>query len=363
MDPKFRFIMEDLEQVNCHEKATSSSLPGLVSPCQSSKVQNPPSMPQSQFQTMQQPEQEQPSQTQQHALSQSVDGRELEVWESSLEDRANCWQHWMLSYLNPLLALGSRKILTADDVGVPSSQDCTHLAYETTLDQWQRQVQLCQKINDRKKLKEGLQQTPRNKRPILVEPSMGKALLFGFGVTKVIRALVYYLLAALLQFVPVLILQDLVKFFESGETVHVYYKGRLNPWMEVVGLAVVPCVSTILETQHNVIFAHARVWVRSAVSMLLYQKSLHISPLGKLATSTGQVVNMMSNDTNQMQKFLEVAGMCLVAPIQIVLAVILIYKQVQKELPTKRQCMYLTLLYGSSLRFLFFSDRLEMLHG
>merc|ERR1712224_904209 len=50
-------------------------------------------------------------------------GRELGVFEQSLEDRANCFELWWMSYLNPLLALGSRKVLDSEDVGVPSEQD------------------------------------------------------------------------------------------------------------------------------------------------------------------------------------------------------------------------------------------------
>jgi hypothetical protein len=40
---------------------------------------------------------------------------------------------------------------------------------------------------------------------------------------------------------------------------------------------------------------------------------------------------MMSNDINQMQKFLEVVGLTLVAPIQVILATVLIYQQVRRS--------------------------------
>ena len=40
------------------------------------------------------------------------------------------------------------------------------------------------------------------------------------------------------------------------------------------------------------------------------------------------VVNMMSNDTAQLQRFLHFVGMTMVAPLQIIVALILIYRQV-----------------------------------
>merc|ERR1712003_165389 len=43
---------------------------------------------------------------------------------------------------------------------------------------------------------------------------------------------------------------------------------------------------------------------------------------------TGQVVNMMSNDTMQLQRFLQFAGFTVIAPLQIIISLVLIYKQV-----------------------------------
>jgi ABC-type multidrug transport system fused ATPase/permease subunit len=60
----------------------------------------------------------------------------------------------------------------------------------------------------------------------------------------------------------------------------------------------------------------------------VYRKALRVSAAGRAKTSTGQVVNMMSNDTAQLQRFLQFVGMTLVAPIQIIIALVLINQQV-----------------------------------
>lgn len=74
-------------------------------------------------------------------------GKDMGVWEASLEDRANCLSRWSLSYLNPLLSLGSRKVLDAGDVGVPSKEDSAEISYEKTKEQWDEQVKIAEAHN------------------------------------------------------------------------------------------------------------------------------------------------------------------------------------------------------------------------
>ena len=102
-----------------------------------------------------------------------------------------------------------------------------------------------------------------------------------------------------------------------------------HPWVEVVGLGVIPFFVSLLQTRHQTIYAHCAVFVRTAVSTMLYRKALRVSAAGRAKTSTGQVVNMMSNDTAQLQRFLQFVGMTIVAPVQIILALVLIYFQVR----------------------------------
>lgn len=262
-------------------------------------------------------------------------GRDLGVWESSLEDRSNIFSSWFLTYLSPLLSLGGRKVLDAEDIGVPSKQDLADQAFSVAKEafevqsakaradnaklkaKYEAQVAKCGTDEARKKVKE----------PEYIDPSIAWALLKGFGVWTIVLAIAYYVVSALLGFVPILILNDLVRFFESGQTAS-EYNGYAHPWVEVVALGVVPIIISLFQTRHTVIMSHCAVFVRTAVSTMLYRKSLRVSAAGRALTSTGQVVNMMSNDTAQLQRFLQFAGMILVAPIQIIIALGLIFLQV-----------------------------------
>jgi ABC transporter transmembrane region len=269
----------------------------------------------------------------------------LGVWESSLEDRANCLSNWTMMYLTPLLRKGASRVLVDQDIGLPSKQDLAQQAYQVTSEQWQMQVEKAAVANakikadfEEKKRKHaavGSLVTPNAKskrekkleEPKYVQPSIATALMNGFGRWTIAYAIMLYVISALLSFVPVIILNDLVKFFESGQSVN-EYDGLAHPWAQVAALGIAPALIALIQNRHSAIFAHCQVYVRTAVSTMLYRKTLRVSGAGRAATSTGQVVNMMSNDTAQLQRFLQFVGMIITAPIQIILALVLIYRQV-----------------------------------
>ena len=74
--------------------------------------------------------------------------------------------------------------------------------------------------------------------------------------------------------------------------------------------------------------SHASVYVRTAVSLIIYNKIFKISSSGRSKTSTGAIVNMMSNDTTQMQRFIQFSTFVACAPLQVAFALYLIYQQV-----------------------------------
>jgi hypothetical protein len=101
-------------------------------------------------------------------------------------------------------------------------------------------------------------------------------------------------------------------------------------WKKVGGRVYVPWVPRLAKVLWNA-FRYWRVWYAIALTLvftLLFSKALTVSALGRVQTSTGQVVNMMSNDTQQLQCFLKFFGLTLVAPTQIIISLILIYRQV-----------------------------------
>jgi len=88
--------------------------------------------------------------TEKSARRKPQNGKDLGVWEISLEDRSNMLSLWTLGYLSPLLRLGAFKLLEQDDVGVPSKVDLADTAYDVILRAWAEQVEKCAAFNTEK---------------------------------------------------------------------------------------------------------------------------------------------------------------------------------------------------------------------
>ena len=199
----------------------------------------------------------------------------------SLEDTSSYWSALTLGYLDAFLKKGASAPLTSRDLGGPSEIDKSSFAIRRTMEEWDKQ--------------------PVGKK------SVAKALWRGYGPWKIGFAWCLYLISAVLTFFPVLVLNQLVLYFQALNTPQPY-ELPVNVWILVSSLAILPLLITLLQARHNVIMSHLAVFVRTAVSLLVYQKSLTISAEGRAETSTGQVVNMMSNDTTQLQRFLQFFG-------------------------------------------------------
>lgn len=251
----------------------------------------------------------------------------------SAEDNASLLSRILLLYLTPLLKLGATKVLSPEDVGPPSLCDRAHTAHTNVRNKWNEELQRvhAKNIKDREAFDTKLSKMSDAKKEKLVfqptTPNLARVLWHAFGYWWVWTAVFFYVLSALLQFVPVLILNDLVRYFETPPEVQ-YNALLFHPWGNVVGLFVFPLLVSVLQTRSQVILNHCAIFIRTAVSTLLFEKALTISASGRAQTSTGQVVNMMSNDTSQLQRFLQFFGFTLVAPVQIVIALVLIYRQV-----------------------------------
>eukprot|EP01034_Spumella_vulgaris_P043593 gene43593-54155_t len=125
------------------------------------------------------------------------------------------------------------------------------------------------------------------------------------------------------QFGPVLILNALVKHFQKTKI--------LSPaelWIFVALIFVLPMLGSIFAAHSNVLVCHIGLQFRNALITMIYRKSLLLSPAARQVSSTGQIVNMFSNDTAQMQRFLQFFNNVMLAPPTIGVCLYLIYVQV-----------------------------------
>lgn len=220
----------------------------------------------------------------------------------SYEDAAGPVSRFFMAYLDPLFKLGHSKPegLVHEDLGVCSQQDQSlplHLKFSA---EWEKE-----------------QKKPRKKQ------SLWGVLWRTVGYDRICKALLLYATFSAISFGPILILTQLVSHFEGKISL-----STTSLWVLVAFMFILPCAATFFCAQSNVILAHIGIQFRNVLIDMIYRKSLKLSPATKQTTSTGQIVNMFSNDTGQLQRFLFFCNNVALAPFQIAVAIALIYGQV-----------------------------------
>jgi ABC-type multidrug transport system fused ATPase/permease subunit len=85
---------------------------------------------------------------------------------------------------------------------------------------------------------------------------------------------------------------------------------------------------SFFSTRSNVVVAHMSIQFRNALVNKIYRKAMLLSPAARQKTSTGMIITMFSNDTKQIETFLLFMNNAIIAPFQIIVALALIYEQV-----------------------------------
>lgn len=150
-----------------------------------------------------------------------------------------------------------------------------------------------------------------------------RVLLRAFGIQRFLLAMSLYLVMAAAQFGPVMILNALVSHFEGSSELST----RLL-WTLIALMAVLPMVGSLCSARHTVIMTHFGLSIRNSLILAIYHKSLKISVGSRKVSSTGKIVNMFASDTQQLERLMNVLALIFIAPLQIAVALFLIYRQI-----------------------------------
>jgi ATP-binding cassette subfamily C (CFTR/MRP) protein 1 len=220
--------------------------------------------------------------------------------ELSLEDGSSWYGKIAISYLDRLFSLGTERSLQHEDLGVPSDVDRSGELFEKFDVFWQEEC----------------------KKPV-EEQRIWHCLWLTVGYDKLLLGIVLYAMYAASAFGPVLILTELVQYFQGAENITL-----TEAWVFVCLLLIVPIIGSLCAVQNSVVMAHIGVQIRNTLVVAIYKKSLKLSPSARQNTSTGQIVNMFSGDTRQLMTLMYFASMIVFAPAQIGVALYFIYEQV-----------------------------------
>ncbi|XP_069104134.1 ATP-binding cassette sub-family C member 4-like isoform X2 [Argopecten irradians] len=200
-------------------------------------------------------------------------------------------------WLNPTFSAGYKRRLEVEDLYNVTKEDSSEELGNRLEREWEKEI---------KKQETG------------GEPSLLKALIRMFGVEYMLLGIIVFIEEGT-KVVQPLLLGQLIRYFTPESTV-----SERDAYLYAMGVSL--CAIVLAVSHHPYFFGVQRIGMRMRVACcsLLYRKSLRLSNTALGQTTTGQIVNLMSNDVNRFDTaaiFLHYlwVGPCQAIPVLIIL--------------------------------------------
>eukprot|EP01040_Poterioochromonas_malhamensis_P014174 gene14174-15673_t len=217
----------------------------------------------------------------------------------SFEDQSSWFSFVLFRFMNPIFDRGAN--LEHSELGATSRQDSCDYLYGRFQKYWEIERQL-----------------PPEKR------SLWSVLWKTTGLDRLVLGLILYGIYQAVSFGPVLILNHLIRYLQGTEDIDNTGLGVL-----VALMFVLPMIGSIFTAHSNAIFAHTGLQFRNVLINAIYRKALKLSPAARQVSSTGQIINMFSNDTSQLQRFMFFFNSMVTAIPTIAVCLYLVYQQME----------------------------------
>uniref|UniRef100_A0A3P9LA07 Multidrug resistance-associated protein 4 n=1 Tax=Oryzias latipes TaxID=8090 RepID=A0A3P9LA07_ORYLA len=216
---------------------------------------------------------------------------------------ANLLSKIFFCWLSPLFRTGYRRKLEEDDMFRVLPEDASNRLGEELQRYWTQEVQQAKKK--------------------LQPPKFSKALIQCYWKSYLLIG-VYIFLEEVIKVIQPVLLGKLIEYFES------YDATQPVPVYEAYSYAAGISLSTFsLALLHHLYFyqvQRAGMKIRVAVCHMIYRKALCLNSSGLAKTTTGQIVNLLSNDVNKFDEVTLYLHFLWLGPLQgIIVTVLLLY--------------------------------------
>uniref|UniRef100_A0A3P9HVL2 Multidrug resistance-associated protein 4 n=1 Tax=Oryzias latipes TaxID=8090 RepID=A0A3P9HVL2_ORYLA len=225
------------------------------------------------------------------------------AWKDNPSASANLLSKIFFCWLSPLFRTGYRRKLEEDDMFRVLPEDASNRLGEELQRYWIQEVQQAKKK--------------------LQPPKLSKALIQCYWKSYILIG-VYIFLEEVIKVIQPVLLGKLIEYFES------YDATQPVPVYEAYSYAAGISLSTFsLALLHHLYFyqvQRAGMKIRVAVCHMIYQKALCLNSSGLAKTTTGQIVNLLSNDVNKFDEVTLYLHFLWLGPLQgIIVTVLLLY--------------------------------------
>ncbi|XP_072539980.1 ATP-binding cassette sub-family C member 4 isoform X3 [Salminus brasiliensis] len=218
---------------------------------------------------------------------------------------ANIFSQILFCWLNPLFRIGYKRRLEEDDMFKVLPEDESKRLGEELQSHWDHEVQTATKE--------------------LRAPKLTKAIIRCYWKSYAVLG-VFTLIEEVIKLVQPVFLGKLIQYFEN------YDPDDMGALFEAYGYAAGVSLSTLgLALLHHLYFYHvqrAGMKIRIAMCHMIYKKALCLSSAAMGQTTTGQIVNLLSNDVNKFDEVTIFLHFLWVGPLQAAAVIGLLWQEI-----------------------------------
>uniref|UniRef100_A0A8C2XFD4 Multidrug resistance-associated protein 4 n=1 Tax=Cyclopterus lumpus TaxID=8103 RepID=A0A8C2XFD4_CYCLU len=205
---------------------------------------------------------------------------------------ANLLSKIFFCWLNPLFRIGYQRKLEEDDMYNVLPEDASHRLGEELQWYWNREVQ----------------QAAKDLRP----PKLAKVLVQCYW-RSYAQIGIYIFIEEVIKVIQPVLLGKIIEYFESNDQTNTAVH---EAYSYAVGISLTTIILSVL---HHLYFYHvqrAGMKIRVAMCHMIYQKALCLNSKAFAKTTTGQIVNLLSNDVNKFDELTLYLHFLWIGPIQ-----------------------------------------------
>lgn len=218
---------------------------------------------------------------------------------------ANLFSKIFFCWLNPLFRIGYKRRLEEDDMFQILPEDSSRKLGEELQSYWEHELQTATKE--------------------LKTPKLTKAIIKCYWKSYSLLG-IFTVIEETIKLVQTVFLGSLIRYFEN------YNHEDMNALYEAYGYAAgVSLATLILALMHHLYFYHvqrAGMKIRIAMCHMIYKKALQLNSIALGQTTTGQIVNLLSNDVNKFDEVTIFLHYLWVVPLQAAAVIALLWQEI-----------------------------------
>ncbi|KAF1544914.1 Multidrug resistance-associated protein 4, partial [Eudyptula minor] len=208
-------------------------------------------------------------------------------------------------WLNPLFIIGHKRKLEEDDMYKVLPEDSSEKLGEELQWYWDKEVQKAKK---------------RGKTPHLT-----KAIILCYWKSYLVFG-IFTMIEETLKIIQPIFLGKIINYFENYDS-----SDEVDLNFAYCYAAALSVCTLILAIMHHLYFYHvqrAGMKLRVAMCHMIYRKALRLSNVAMAKTTTGQIVNLLSNDVNKFDQVTIFLHFLWAGPIQAVAVTVLLWMEI-----------------------------------